>query len=74
LSPDQLEVSKAFDPEFNSDQSFWYTNRLFLVDNQGRMVLGRNEGAPEEQLQVEGNIKLSGNIVSDGDICIGKCD
>jgi len=37
------------------------------------MRIGPHEGAPEEQLQVEGSIKLSGHIVSDGDICIGNC-
>ena len=28
---------------------------------------------PSERLEVDGNIKLSGNLVSDGDICIGSC-
>jgi len=40
-------------------------------------LVGSNVGigtaSPQEKLDVNGNIKLSGNIVSDGDICIGAC-
>ncbi|MCP4590343.1 MAG: hypothetical protein GY842_06350, partial [bacterium] len=35
--------------------------------------VGIGDLVPEEKLEVDGNIKLSGNIVSDGDICIGNC-
>jgi hypothetical protein len=70
--PGQFQVNKAFFPDLAGEE-FWYAHRLLVVDGAGRMRIGPHEGAPEEQLQVEGSIKLSGNIVSDGDICIGNC-
>lgn len=36
--------------------------------------VGIGTTTPTEKLEVSGNIKLKGNIVSDGDICIGKCN
>ena len=72
VGADQVEINEAFSSEV-TDAGFWYTHKLLIVDNQGRMRLGPHEGQAEEQLQVEGNIKLSGNILSDGDICIGLC-
>ena len=42
------------------------------IDRQtGNVGIGTT--GPTEQLDVGGNIKLSGNILSDGDICIGTC-
>ncbi|KKP69733.1 hypothetical protein A2X44_04645 [candidate division CPR3 bacterium GWF2_35_18] len=35
--------------------------------------VGIGTTAPAQKLEVNGNFKLSGNIVSDGDICIGNC-
>ena len=35
--------------------------------------VGVGTKTPTEKLEVAGNIKLSGNILSDGDICIGNC-
>jgi hypothetical protein len=35
--------------------------------------IGIGTTTPSEKLYVNGNIKLSGNLVSDGDICIGLC-
>ena len=35
--------------------------------------VGINNGNPQEQLDVNGNIRLTGNIVSPNDICIGNC-
>ena len=43
---------------------------LFIEDT-GDVGVGKTN--PTEALDVEGNIKLSGNIVSNGDICIGTC-
>ena len=34
--------------------------------------VGIGTNVPTERLQVEGNIKLNGNITSDGEICIGS--
>jgi len=40
-------------------------------------LVGSNVGigtaAPQEKLDVNGNIRLTGNILSPGDICIGAC-
>ena len=35
--------------------------------------VGIGTGTPTEQLDVNGNIKIAGNLLSDGDICIGAC-
>lgn len=35
--------------------------------------VGVGTSSPSEALEVVGNVKLSGNLVSDGDICIGNC-
>ena len=42
-----------------------------FVDSQGDVGVGKTN--PTEALDVDGNIKLSGNIVSNNDICIGNC-
>lgn len=47
------------------------SNRMYVSTN-GNVGLGQSN--PTEKLEVVGNIKLSGNITSDGDICIGKCE
>lgn len=44
-------------------------NRLYI--QRGGNV-GISTSNPTERLEVNGNIKLNGNIVSDGDICIGS--
>jgi hypothetical protein len=36
--------------------------------------VGIGTTTPSEKLQLEGDFKLNGNIVSDGDICIGECN
>ncbi len=45
---------------------------VFIEGTNGNMGIGT--AAPGERLEVDGNVKLSGSIVSDGDICIGKCE
>lgn len=42
-----------------------------LIDTGGNVGIGNT--APTEKLEVQGNLKLSGSILSDGDICIGHC-
>ena len=42
-----------------------------FVDSTGKVGIGKTN--PSEALDVNGNIKLSGNIVSNNDICIGNC-
>lgn len=42
----------------------------FLIQGNGRVGLGT--ATPDERLHVEGNLKLNGNLVSDGEICIGS--
>jgi len=36
--------------------------------------VGIDTKSPSEKFEVNGNIKVNGNIVSDDDICIGKCN
>jgi hypothetical protein len=47
------------------------SNRVY-ISPAGNVGIGKNN--PTEKLEVAGNIKLSGNITSDGDLCIGKCE
>lgn len=35
--------------------------------------VGIGTSTPTEKLEVDGNLKLNGNVLSDGDICIGMC-
>jgi hypothetical protein len=41
------------------------------IDYQGNVGIGTT--SPKAKLDVSGDIKLSGSLISDGDICIGKC-
>ena len=50
----------------------WLTSGSNIYFDAGNV--GINTAGPTEKLQVEGNIKLNGNITSDGDICIGTCN
>lgn len=47
------------------------TNDLAIDTVNSKIGIGTT--TPAEKLDVAGNIKLSGNILSDGDICIGSC-
>lgn len=44
----------------------------FVIQSGGN--IGVSVPNPSERLEVNGNIKLSGSIKSDGDICIGMCE
>lgn len=55
-----------------AEASPWVSESGSISYSSGYVGIGTN--APTEKLEVAGNIKLSGNIVSDGDICIGQCD
>ena len=44
---------------------------LTVVDSTGKVGIGT--ATPAEKLDVIGNIRLTGNIVSPNDICIGTC-
>ena len=43
-----------------------------LIGETGSVGIGTL--LPTAELEVVGDIKLSGSLVSDGDICIGNCD
>ena len=43
-----------------------------LIDTGGNVGIGTT--TPSQKLEIEGNLKLSGNILSDGDICLGSCN
>ncbi len=47
------------------------SSSYLIVKSTGRVGIGTT--TPGAKLDVAGDIKLSGNLVSDGDICIGKC-
>ncbi len=61
----------------NGKVDFWIKNRNYPKRKDTIAYFGGSIGIgvsdPSEKLEVKGNIKLSGNIVSDGDICIGNC-
>jgi len=68
-----LEIAKssgqgylAVSSEANNDGD------LFVVDSNQNVGISNN--TPTEKLDVNGNVKISGNIVSAGDICIGNCE
>jgi len=42
-----------------------------ILTSNGNVGIG--DTTPQEKLDVKGNIRLTGNIVSPNDICIGKC-
>jgi len=46
-------------------------NIRMVIDNAGNV--GIDDITPQEKLDVNGNIRLTGNIVSPNDICIGNC-
>ncbi len=43
-----------------------------VITENGKVGIGKVD--PDEALQVTGNLKLTGSILSDGDICIGNCN
>ncbi len=47
-------------------------NVRMMIDDNG--YVGINTTSPQEQLEVDGNFKLTGNIIPAGDICIGNCN
>jgi hypothetical protein len=53
----------------NSDANL---NIPMVISSSGKV--GINTTTPTQALEVNGNIKINGSIMSDGDICIGKCD
>ena len=56
----------------NHDFAFRSANTdLMFLENSGKVGFGVSN--PSERLDVNGNIKLTGNILSNGDICIGAC-
>ena len=73
-----LDDSKIYQIIYTSDGNFFVlfdVNRsesdLSITTATGNVGIGKIGAA--EKLDVNGNIKLNGNIVSDGDICIGAC-
>ncbi len=49
----------------------WVINEGIIYYEAGNVGIGTT--SPAQKLDVNGNIKLTGSIISDGDICIGNC-
>ena len=49
------------------------TQRVDISIKRSTGNVGIGTGAPTELLDVNGNLRVRGNIVSTGDICIGSC-
>jgi hypothetical protein len=60
-----ISVSAVFSAVYADDISN-------LIGDTGFVGIGTT--TPTAELDVVGDIKLSGNLISDGDICIGNCD
>ena len=58
----------SFSKQANDGSS--YEKKVYF-SSQGNVGIGTTK--PQEALDVKGNFKLTGNILSDGEICIGKC-
>ena len=52
-------------------ESFWEQAGNALYYLLGNIGIGTN--SPQEKLDVNGNIRLTGNILPNGDLCIGVC-
>ena len=80
ITTERYEIRR---PDLVNDRIEWVKidpisgNRIdFTIDdNTGNVGIGWDGTgiAADELLEVHGNIKLSGDLVSDGDICIGTC-
>lgn len=73
---DGSTVYPVFVQDENNNVDFFLKNRdLGKREAQayfaGQVGIGLEN--PTEKLDIKGNIKLSGSIISDGDICIGNC-
>ncbi len=55
----------------NSTTTSFYSDEIF-ISQDGFIGIGTDE--PTEKLELKGNFKIDGDILSDGDICIGKCE
>lgn len=64
----------ATDPVFVIGNGADSNNRKNAVTVLKNGNVGIGDSTPNEKLELNGNLKLTGNIVSDGDICIGKCN
>lgn len=47
--------------------------QFYISNSSQNYNVGIGTATPAEKLDVAGNIKLTGSIVSDGDICLGNC-
>ena len=46
------------------------SNKVLVVKDGGNVGIGTT--SPDEKLHIEGDVKINGDIVSDGEICIGS--
>ena len=74
--------SKSISLQFGTPNNYAKPDVRMTIKGNGNVGIG--EENPSEKLEVEGNIKIRGNLISDtgsiitlsdsGDICIGKCE
>jgi len=61
---------------YNTDlvgATFSYQQPALLLSGDGNLGLGTGAQGLAERLEVAGNIKLTGNLLAGGDLCIGTC-
>lgn len=72
LSDSELTTNVAF-PIDLIGASFTYQLPTLLLNPEGKLGLGTGTQPLTEKLELVGNIKLTGNLLAGGDLCIGAC-
>jgi len=65
-----ISANKNFDVVYRAEKPTGDVDLMYLKQD-GKVGFGTS--APSEKVEIVGNVKINGNILSDGDICIGNC-
>jgi len=65
-----ISANNGFDVVYRA-QDLGILTDLMTLKKDGKIGFGTS--APSEKVEIVGNVKINGNILSDGDICIGNC-